>query len=261
MKYIIDRFRAWNRNRINLRRLLKPPQKTPLGFSMKGPPYIFDDTWEVHEIKLLRKLLSRSQRFINVGANVGIYVLLARQLGLSVTAIEPVPQTVQFLLENLELNLLSDHVTVIPAAAGNVAGVAKIYGVGTGASLLKTWGNNPETSSQRVPVICLDDVISMPKEKEQLLILVDVEGFEYQALLGAKNLMAARPRPIWIVEMITENMGTAKNCSAADSFSLFINFGYSAKCINPTMRHTNNPIQGVSNYVFFDQDLDIDSII
>ena len=98
MKHIIDRFRAWNRNRINLRRLLKPPQKTPLGFSMKGPPYIFDDTWEVHEIKLLRKLLSRSQRFINVGANVGIYVLLARQLGLSVTAIEPVPQTVQFLL-------------------------------------------------------------------------------------------------------------------------------------------------------------------
>ena len=255
MKYVIDCFRSWNLIRINRRRLLKAPKKTPLGFLMKGPSYLFQENWEVEEIKLLRKLLPQSQRFINVGANVGLYVLLARQSGLPVTALEPVPQTVQFLLQNLEINSLSDQVTVIPAAVGNVAGVETIYGVGTAASLLKDWGNNPESLMQRVPVVCLDDVIKMPSKNEQLLILLDVEGYEYKALLGAKKLIAARPHPIWIVEVILAETG-----SANEIFSIFAKAGYSAKCVDAFMTDTDGPVQGVTNYVFFNNEQSIKKV-
>ena len=260
MKYVIDCFRSWNLLRINRRRLLKSPKKTPLGFVMKGPSYLFQENWEVEEIKLFRKLLSQSQRFINVGANVGLYVLLARQSGLPVTALEPVPQTVQFLLQNLEINSLSDQVTVIPAAVGNVAGVETIYGVGTAASLLKDWGNNPESLMQRVPVVCLDDVIKMPSKNEQLLILLDVEGYEYKALLGAKKLIAARPHPIWIVEVILAETGSAQNGSANEIFSMFAKAGYSAKCVDAFMTDTDGPVQGVTNYVFFNNEQSIKKV-
>ena len=261
MKYVIDRFRSWNLLRINRRRLMKPPKKTPLGFLMKGPSYLFHDNWEVEEIKFFRQLLSKSHRFINVGANVGVYVLLARQSGLAVTAFEPVPQTVQFLLQNLEINSLTDQVTVIPAAVSDATGVETIYGVGTGASLLKDWGNNPKSLAQRVPVVCLDDVIKMPNKNEQLLILVDVEGLEYKALLGAKKLIAAWPRPIWIVETISEGTESAQKGSANEVFSLFAKAGYSAKCIDPCMTPTDGPVRGVTNYVFFGEEQSLDKII
>ena len=261
MKYVIDCFRSWNLLRINRRRLLKAPKKTPLGFLMKGPSYLFQETWEVEEIKLFRKLLLKSQRFINVGANVGLYVLLARQNGLPVTALEPVPQTVQFLLQNLEINALSDQVTVIPAAVGDVAGIETIYGVGTAASLLKNWGNNPKSLSQRVPVVCLDDVIKMPSQNEQLLILLDVEGSEYNALLGSKKLIASRPRPIWIIEIISAETGVAQNDSANEIFSMFGKAGYSAKCIDTFMTDTDGPVQGITNYVFFSKKQSIENII
>ncbi len=91
-------------------------------------------------------------------------------------------------MQNLEINSLSDQVTVIPAAVGNVAGVETIYGVGTAASLMKDWGNNPMSLRQRLPVVCLDDVIKMPSKNEQLLILLDVKGYEFKVLLGAKKL-------------------------------------------------------------------------
>ena len=227
---------------------------------MKGPSYLFHENWKVEEIKLFRKLLSQSQRFINVGANVGLYVLLARQGGLPVTALEPVPQTVQFLLQNLEMNSLSDQVTVIPAAVGNAAGVETIYGVGTAASLLKDWGNNPESLMQRVPVVCLDDVIKMPSKNEQLLILLDVEGYEYKALLGAKKLIAARPHPIWIVEVILAETGSAQNGSANEIFSMFAKAGYSAKCVDAFMTDTDGPVQGVTNYVFFNNEQSIKKV-
>ena len=261
MKYVIDCFRSWNLIRINRRRLLKAPKKTPLGFLMKGPSYLFQENWEVEEIKLFRKLVSQSQRFINVGANVGLYVLLARQNGLPVTALEPVPQTVQFLLQNLEINSLSDQVTVIPAAVGNAAGVETIYGLGTAASLMKDWGNNPDSLRQRVPVVCLDDVIKMPNKNEQLLILLDVEGYEHKALLGAKKLIASRPRPIWIVEIISAETGAIQNGSANEIFSMFAKAGYSVKCIDPFMTETHKLVKGVTNYVFFNKEQSIAKII
>ena len=183
------------------------------------------------------------------------------QNGLPINSLDAVPQTVQFLLQNLEINSLSDQVTVIPAAAGNAAGVDTIYGVGTAASLMKDWGNNPKSLRQRVPVVCLDDVIKMPNKNEQLLILIDVEGYEYKALLGAKKLIASRPRPIWIVETISAETGAAQNGSANEIFSMFAKAGYSAKCIDPFMTDTDGPVQGVTNYVFFNKEQSIEKII
>ena len=101
----------------------------------------------------------------------------------------------------------------------------------------------------------------MPNKNEQLLILVDVEGLEYKALLGAKKLIAAWPRPIWIVETISEGTESAQKGSANEVFSLFAKAGYSAKCIDPCMTPTDGPVRGVINYVFFGEEQSLEKII
>jgi FkbM family methyltransferase len=229
---------------------------TPHGFVMKGPSYVTSEDWEQQEIRLFKKILRHTDKFINVGANVGLYVLLARQSGLPTIALEPIPETVQFLLENLELNSLSNHVTVIPAAAGQHPHVATIYGLGTTSSLIKNWGGNPISLCQKVPVVRLDDVIQKPRQNEQLLVLMDVEGYEYHALQGSLELMSAYPRPIWIIELISGLAPQGKGSGTDDVFSLFAKHGYRTRTANDALHLTDKYIQGVNNYIFYADEIE-----
>ncbi len=256
MSSFIDKMRAWNAKRVIRRRIAKRPVSTPHGFVMKGPSYVTSEDWEQQEIRLFKKILLHTDKFINVGANVGLYVLLARKSGLPTIALEPVPETVQFLLENLELNSLSDGVTVIPAAAGQHPGVVTIYGLGTTSSLVKNWGGNPNSLAQKVPVVRLDDVIQKPNQNEQILVLMDVEGYEYQALQGSLELMSAYPRPIWIIELISGSTPEGKEGEANNVFRLFAEYGYRARTANDAMDPADRYIQGVNNYIFYSDEIE-----
>lgn len=251
---LIDKFRAWNTKRILRRRFLKKAMLTPHGFKMKGAAYLFSDDWEQQEIRLFKRILKRADRFVNVGANVGLYTLIARENGLPVTALEPVFETIQFLMENLELNNLQENVTVIPAAAGQNPGIGTIYGLGTASSLLENWGRNPTSLAQKVPVVRLDDVIQKPRKDEQLLILMDVEGFEFQALQGSLELMDSHPRPFWIVELISNKITGEHNTDADKVFHLFRQHGYLARTANDAFELASEHVDGVNNYFFYSTD-------
>ena len=73
--------------------------------------------------------------------------------------------------------------------------------------------------------------------------------------------MASRPRSIWLVETISAKTGAAQNGSADEVFLMFAKAGYSAKCIDPFMTDTDGPVQGVTNYVFFNKEQSIEKII
>jgi FkbM family methyltransferase len=209
--------------------------------------------FEPQETALIRTLLARSDRFVNVGANTGYYCIFARQAGLPVTALEPVPGTAAILLENLAENGLDSGATVLPVAAGPAPGSARIYGVGTGASLLRGWAGNPASLSQIVPVVRLDDVVAPPAPAERVLILMDVEGFEYPALQGATRLLSADPKPVWMIEIVADGAGTAKSDAVQATFDLMAAAGYTARCASAGLQPTAGPMAGVTNYFFHPQ--------
>lgn len=57
---------------------------------------------------------------------------------------------------------------------------------------------------------------------------MDIEGFEYEALKGATEILSAENKPYWIVEVWPKDENGAVNPNFAKVFSLMETFGYQA---------------------------------
>ncbi|MCZ4353915.1 FkbM family methyltransferase [Roseovarius aestuarii] len=156
--------------------------------------------FEPTETVLLRHLLSRADLFVNVGANFGYYICMARQLGIRSVAVEPVPINVETLRRNIAVNSWDDGFTIHPVACGETAGDCEIFGEGSGASLIPGWARNPSALCHTVPVVRLDDLLKDEKISGKSVFLVDVEGFELEVLRGAQKILTSPDRPIWMLE-------------------------------------------------------------
>ena len=116
----------------------REPVQTPHGFRMAGLIAMEKGEFEPEETKLIQNLFDKVDVFVNAGANTGYYCCLARKMGLYVVAFEPLERNVQILQRNMLANNWDD-VEIHPVALGDTVGLLKLYGGGTGASLVKGW--------------------------------------------------------------------------------------------------------------------------
>ena len=154
---------------------------------------------KIHEPALTNLLLSRfaslSQgNFIDAGANIGYFSCLLSKLAGpagSVLAIEPEPQNIQLLQQNLKLNRLQ-NVTVQSCALGAAEGVA-LLGLykPSNRGRHSLVAPNPKTSIQ-VRVRTLDELVksSASHVRSWSLMKVDVEGYEGLMMEGAKETLS-----------------------------------------------------------------------
>ena len=190
-----------------------------------------DGTFEPDETRQIQNLLNSADAFINVGANVGYYVLLARQRLRNVIAIEPLPDNVELLKWNLIANGFDD-VEILPVGCGSRPSISKIYGGGTAASLVLGWAGMDRDSHRLIPLTTMDNLLARRFDGERLLILIDVEGFELQVLLGAESLLARQPAPVWLVEICVNEHQSERggvNPNLRETFELFWTAGYVAE--------------------------------
>lgn len=173
----------------------------PDGFYFSGTPLMEKGLFEPEETRLVRILLKNCNRFINIGANVGYYVCIAAQYKKKVTAFEPLQSNLKIMYKNLLLNKWTKNVEIFPVSLGKNVGLNKIYGHGTGASLIPNWNNTGISNFKIIPTTTVDYSLRQRLEREKLLFLVDIEGFELEMLLGAKNILNLHPKPIWIIEV------------------------------------------------------------
>lgn len=206
-------------------------QRTPQGFLFVGPEAMRNGTFEPAETAVIGQLLRSQPVFIDVGANVGYFVCLARQHRCHVVAIEPMAQNLGILYRNLLGNGWADT-EVLPLGVGAVVAIQTIYGSGTAASLLVRWAGTSDLVRQTIALSTLDTLIDHRFTSDVLVIKIDVEGAELDVLLGAKRLMARSPRPAWVVEVcLTENHPAGVNPHFAEVFRLFRDSGYEARAI------------------------------
>lgn len=137
-----------------------------------------------HEV--LRSL-RKGDVFIDVGASIGYYTVLgAKIVGHTgrVLSIEPVPETVKILKRNLALNRI-DNVEVFPFAVSNKKGPVVLHVPRDCYGQASQLGNSGDLV--RAEAVCLDDVSRSITQIRT--IKIDVEGAEYEVLLGAKETL------------------------------------------------------------------------
>lgn len=157
-----------------------------------------DESPDYHEMHFMRRYLKLGDAVLDVGANVGVYTLLAASLVGArgrVVSFEPGPLARSRLLENVQLNGLG-NVEVHACALGEQTGEVHFLDRCDTTNRMQTQSDLGQ-SSIRVPVARLDDVVSL----ECALGKMDIEGAEPLALRGAGRLMAGANPPVWLLEL------------------------------------------------------------
>jgi len=224
----------------------RPAALTPFGFRFFGPRAMQTGAFEADETRLLRALLAGADLFVNVGANYGYYICMARQMGVRSVAVEPVPVNLETLERNIAENGWRDGVEVHAVACGEAEGEAEIFGEGTGASFVSGWARNPTALSHRVPVRRLDALVPPDQLGRATVLLIDVEGFELEVLRGATGLLAAAARPVIMLEsgLTDHRPGGAMNEGFLDVVALLEEHGYRlVKATDPTAEVTASAVR------------------
>lgn len=129
--------------------------------------------------------LRRGDLFLDIGANVGTYTVLASGVcGTKTLAFEPDPDTLRRLKRNIEVNGLNERVRVYDCALGAASGeVAFTAGLDTQNRLATARTNKTRT----VRMERLDEIVS---DAQPVMMKVDVEGAELGVLSGAERVLA-----------------------------------------------------------------------
>jgi FkbM family methyltransferase len=154
---------------------------------------------EFAPMSLVLDALRPEDLFLDVGANVGSYTVLASGVvGCRTIAFEPVPATVEALEANVRLNDLGDRVRVVQAAVGDTSGTVLVTTTRDTTNRVLTEEESTDGGASwddrlEVPLVRLDDAVS-PAElaaAERVILKIDVEGFEVPVLRGAEGLLAS----------------------------------------------------------------------
>lgn len=141
---------------------------------------------EYEDMAFVLKVLRAGDCFIDVGANVGSYTVLAASRGAAVLAFEPIRATYDRLRRNVAVNRFEGLVRAENAGVGAAKGELRFT---TSLDTVNHVATEGETGPVTiVPVVPLDGVETPPGD---VFVKIDVEGFEKSVLQGAAGLFAS----------------------------------------------------------------------
>jgi|SRR5437899_4522421 len=181
---------------------------------------------------LVRAYLKPGMVFVDVGAHIGEYALLAAQrVGRTgeVHAFEPNPLVFAVLAENVRLNGL-DQIVMRPWAVSSAEGdVAFDLHPEPALSALASGAASTDRARhvERVPAVTLDGYLAGRRAD---LIKIDVEGAELLVVRGGRSLLArpAAEAPVLIFECALHNYARF-GYSPLDLFRLLSDHGYEVR--------------------------------
>jgi FkbM family methyltransferase len=156
---------------------------------------IYLGTYEPRDTTIVRRWLRAGMTFVDVGANVGYYTVLAAsrvaKIG-RVIAVEPSTYAYSRLSSVVRVNGLN-QVRTIHAALGAESGYADLYVSPCSARLHSpTMVPHSGGDPSRVEVRTLDEVLDECEVGVVDLVKIDVEGYEPHILRGGVRSLAAR---------------------------------------------------------------------
>jgi FkbM family methyltransferase len=165
---------------------------------------------EADDFELFMNLVEEGATIVDVGANFGIYAchagLYAGAEG-RVFAFEPIPETHQLLVGNVQANGLADRCKCFCAAVGSQPGEAVFHIMADSVfSGLHNTGRSKLARTISTEVIALDSHPLLREVDKIELMKIDVEGAEAGVFAGAHELFLRSPDVIVMFEFSYKNM-------------------------------------------------------
>jgi len=143
---------------------------------------------EFEDMAFLLHLLRPGDLFVDVGANIGSYTVLASgHAGATSISFEPVPHTFDVLQANVQLNYLASLVTLHQCGVGAEPGELR-FTVGRDTENHVARADDDSQGTIAVKVQSLDAMLG---DGVPLCMKIDVEGFEMNVLRGASRVLAS----------------------------------------------------------------------
>ena len=201
---------------------------SPFGNTIESKILLSSKIREEIELNELRKAVRSKGVFIDIGANVGYYSLLAAKFGAKeIISFEPNPVLCERFKKNIELNKFEERINLYKCALGDKRGNKRLYlnksDIGS-SSLLK---NNLSTNFISVKVFSLMEILETKNIKKIDALKIDVEGFEDKIM---KPFFEKSNQKLYPKIVIIEHSG--KEQWEWDVISWMFNHGY--KLLNRT---------------------------
>lgn len=178
-------------------------------------PNSFRELWRISSVylketgtvELLRRELQEGDVFCDIGANIGLYSLMAAArvgAGGQVYAFEPLAANFASLVENIRLNGYADRMTPFSLALTDAPGVFPFHYISmepgsSGSQLHEAVDMNEASFNPLVTELkygtSLDQLIEAGVLRRPDVVKIDVDGNEARILRGMRSLLTGDQRP------------------------------------------------------------------
>lgn len=182
--------------------------------------------WEHNELRVLRSLLRPGDTFLDLGANIGFFSLVAsRIVGESgrVHAFEAIPDTLKELESNIQLNGIKNIVVHPQAVADQEMRVRFARHLESRSEINSMRFEIRGENYWDVPCVRVDASVDVSQPIR--LIKIDIEGAEMIALRGMEKILAQPYKPIILCEVIDVILRDM-NSSAEEVLMFLRAYGY-----------------------------------
>jgi FkbM family methyltransferase len=192
-------------------------------------------TYEDETNKLIKISLNPGDVAMDVGGNIGLQsIRMSKSVGEhgKVFAFEPLTHLQEKLSRNIKLNK-ADNVKLLPYALSNKESEAdfQISKGNWNQGTFNISSNQPGTEVQHVIIKVADELPDIKALNRLDLVKIDVEGFEYQVLLGLKQTISKhKPRIIFEYD---KNYWEANTQNFSECFDFLSALGYTLYQITP----------------------------
>jgi FkbM family methyltransferase len=185
---------------------------------------------EYEDMLFVMHALNPSEIFLDIGANVGVYSIIASKVvGANSIAFEPIPETIERLKDQVAINGIHNKVVI------------KNNGVGREKEIL-FFSNNNDTVNRVINDIGCNNVVSVQviaideeiDHKMKYFFKIDVEGFEYNVVEGAKKILSSENTQAVIIEL--NGSGEAYGFMNNEIHQKLLEFNLKPVSYNPFLR-------------------------
>lgn len=192
---------------------------------------IYAGLHEFSDMAFALHLLRAGDLFVDVGANVGTYTVLAAAVGARAIAFEPIEKAFAQLNLNVRINDFDGLVDTLRIGVGSIQGIRKIT---TQLDTVNHFVANDERLCSGTCEVTVETLNRVLADKNPTLMKIDVEGAESEVLAGADRVLSNRSLLALIVEL--NGSATRYGRTDAEALDCILDYGFRPVAYEPKAR-------------------------